>query len=57
MLASLVVEPGLWACEGSLVMVLGLSCSKASGPGMEPMYPALQGRFLTAGPQRSLGCF
>ena len=57
MLASLVAEPGLWACEGSLVMVLGLSCSKASGPGMEPMYPALQGRFLTAGPQRSLGCF
>ena len=57
MLASLAVEPGLWACEGSLVMVLGLSCSKASGPGMEPMYPALQGRFLTAGPQRSPAYF
>ena len=39
---------GAWA----LVVVHGLSCSKACGilvpqPGIEPAFPALQGRFLT----------
>ena len=41
-------------CLG-LVVVLGLSCSVASGslvpePGIEPSSSALEGRFLTTGP-------
>ena len=38
-------------------MALGLSCPVACGilvprPGIEPLSPALEGRFLTTGPQR-----
>ena len=41
---------------GSVSVLLRLSCSAACGillphPGIEPMSPALQGRFLTTGPQ------
>ena len=41
-----------------LVAALGLSSSLECGilvsrPGIEPAFPALQGRFLTAGPQGS----
>ena len=40
---------------GSVAMALGLSCPEACGisghqPGIEPMSPAPQGRFLTTGP-------
>ena len=46
-------------CVGSVVTVHGLSCSVACGillpgPGIEPMSPALQGRFLTTGPTREV---
>ena len=59
--ASLVAEQGLWGTwasvvgvqVGAVVMVLGLSCPATCGnlprPGIEPMFPALAGRFLTAG--------
>ena len=51
----------LFQCEeapevsGSVLVVHGLSCSMAWGilapwPGIEPMSPALQGRFLITGP-------
>ena len=40
---------------GSVVAELRLTCPEASGilvpqPGMEPVYPALEGGFLTTGP-------
>ena len=48
---------GTWALErtGSVVVACRLSCPVACGilvplPGIEPMSPALQGRFLTTGP-------
>ena len=48
---------GAWAleCAGSVVAARGLSCSAACGilllrPGIEPVSPALEGRFLTTGP-------
>ena len=49
------VACGLQVTQASVVMVHGLSCSKARGisgpqPGIKPMSPALQGRFLTTGP-------
>ena len=42
-------------CVGSVVVVGGLSCPLACGilvpwPGIKPVSPALEGRFLTAGP-------
>ena len=45
-------------CVGSVVEAHGLSCSVACGilllrPGIEPMSPALQGRFSTSGPPES----
>ena len=46
----------LWlASSGSAVALCGLSCSTARGilvpqPGIKPMPPALQDRFLSAGP-------
>ena len=49
-----------WGIQASIVVLRGLSCSKAHGilvpwPGIEPMSPALQGRFLTTGlPGKSL---
>ena len=47
----------LW-CEGSVVVACGPSCSIACGilvpqPGIKPESPALQGGFLTTGPQGS----
>ena len=55
--ASLVAEHRLSSCHlpASLVAALGLSCPMARGisvpqPGIEPLSPALEGRFLTAGP-------
>ena len=59
---SLVVSHGLSSCctwalelEGSVVVICGLSCSAVCGtlfpyPGIKPVSPALQGRFLTTGP-------
>ena len=48
---------GVWAPQhvGSVVAACGLSCPAACGilvprPGMEPVSPALEGRFLTTGP-------
>ena len=48
---------GAWVpeCVGSVVVACGLSCPVACGilvpwPGMEPAFPALEGRFLTTGP-------
>ena len=49
---------GTWAqqlqCTGSVVVAHGLSCPAAMwdlpGPGIEPVSPALAGRFLTTGP-------
>ena len=49
--ASLVVEHGL-QCLGSVAMVHGPSCHSMwnlAGPRMEPVSPALAGRFLTTG--------
>ena len=45
----------LWTEEHAVVLVLGLSCSVACGilvaqPGIKPVSPALQGRFLTSRP-------
>ena len=42
--------------QASLAVVRGLSCHTACGilvprPGIEPAFPALEGRFLTTGPQ------
>ena len=48
---------GAWALgtQASVVVVHGLSCSAAygnpPGPGLEPVSPALAGRFLTTAPQ------
>ena len=52
--ASLVAEHRLYSV-GSVVAVHRLSCPEARGilvprPGIEPMSPALAGRFLTTGP-------
>ena len=48
---------GMWALDhlDSVVLVLGLSCSVVCGilvaqPGIKPVSPALQGRFLTSRP-------
>ena len=51
---SLAVVCGLQTAA-SVVIALKLSCSVACGilvplPGIEPMFPALEGRFLTPGP-------
>ena len=59
--ASLVAEHGLWGIRASVVAVHGLtvvahglSCPygmwNLPGLGIEPMSPALAGRFLTTGP-------
>ena len=50
----MLLESSVEAHELSIV-VHGLSCSKACGilvprPSIEPMFPELQGRFLTPGP-------
>ena len=47
---------------GSVVVVLGLSCSAAGGillpqPRIEPVSPDLPGRFLTIGPLGKSQCF
>ena len=47
---------GWQTLTGSVSVLLRLSCSAECGillprPGIEPMFPALQGRFLTTGPQ------
>ena len=48
------VGNGLWSTQASVVVTYGLSCLEARGillgPGIEPMFPALAGRFLTTGP-------
>ena len=48
------VGNGLWSIQASVVVTYGLSCLEARGillgPGIEPMFPALAGRFLTTGP-------
>ena len=46
---SLVAELGLWSTQTSIV-VQGLSCPglwNLLGPGIEPVFPALVGRFFT----------
>ena len=67
----LVVSCGIFLCgtqasegAGSVVAVLGLSCSRTCGIlvpqlGFKPTSPALQGRFLTTGPpgKSLVGCF
>ena len=50
----MVVAPGLWG-TGSVVVEHRLSCPEACGilvprPGIEPVSPALAGKFLTTGP-------
>ena len=63
MVVSLVAEHGVWALGMwvSVAMALRLSCCGTSaklsgdiwdltGPGIKPMSPALEGRFLTTGP-------
>ena len=67
--ASVVVARGLSSCGSqalgswaSVVVAHGLSCSAACGtlpgPGLEPMFPPLAGRFLTTVPQgKSLSYF
>ena len=50
-----VMQELLSRCEGSLVVALGLSGPSACGilvpgPGIKPVFPALQGRFFTTGP-------
>ena len=51
----------LWP-EGSVVVALGPRCAVACGtlvpkPGIEPASPALQGGFLTTGPQGKFPTF
>ena len=57
---SFVAARGLQS-TGSVVVARGLSCSAACGilvprPGIEPVSPALQGRFLTTGPPGKPPC-
>ena len=58
--ALVVVAPGLWRA-GSAVVAHGLSFSAARGIfpdwGIEPMSPALAGRFLTTGPPEKPQCY
>ena len=49
--ASLVAEHRLLSVKASVVAVHGLSCMwDLPRPGIEPVSPALEGRFLTTGP-------
>ena len=52
---SLIVARGLQSAQASVVALHGFNYSMACGilvprPGIEPVYPALQGGILTAGP-------
>ena len=60
-MTSLVVEPGFWGAQASIIAVCGLSScgtwaelphdmGDLPGPRIEPLSPALQGGFLTTGP-------
>ena len=54
-----IMQDLLSRCAGSLVVALGLSGPSACGilvpgPGIKPVFPALQGRFFTTGPPREI---
>ena len=61
MMASLVMEHGLWGMQASVVVAQGPSCFMACGnlpgPGIKPVSPALQGKFLIPGPPGKPGLF
>ena len=58
-MGSVVAARGIWS-TGSVVVVCSLRCSEACGivqPGIEPVSPALTGRFFTTEPPGKPSCF